>query len=55
MIKKNIKRLKELTMVYETLVDCFVFKNEYGSSDKLWQNYFFAFNWATRVANRTGN
>ena len=53
--KKNIKRLKELTRVYETLVDYFVFKNEYGSSDKLWQNYFFAFNWVARVTNKIGN
>ena len=53
--KKNIKRLKELTRVYETLADYFVFENQYNSSDKLWQNYFFAFNWVARVTNKIGN
>ncbi|MDO9399116.1 MAG: hypothetical protein Q7T79_00295 [bacterium] len=52
---KNKKRLKELTRVYEVLVDYFAFENQYGSSDKLWQNYFFAFNWAARVTNKVGN
>lgn len=47
--QKNKKRLKELTRVYECLVDYFAFKNQYGSSDKLWQKYFFAFNWAARI------
>ncbi|MEK7557634.1 MAG: hypothetical protein AAB530_00275 [Patescibacteria group bacterium] len=46
--QKNKERLKELTRVYESLVDYFAFKNQYGSSDKLWQNYFFVFNWAAR-------
>ncbi|PKL72235.1 hypothetical protein CVV26_02485 [Candidatus Kuenenbacteria bacterium HGW-Kuenenbacteria-1] len=46
--QKNKKRLKELVRVYECLVDYFVFENQYGSSDKLWQNYFFVFNWAAR-------
>lgn len=46
--QKNKKRLKELVRDYEVLVDYFAGENIYGSSDKLWQNYFFAFNWAAR-------
>ena len=41
--------LKELTRVREVLVDYFVFDNEYGSSDDLWQQYFFAFNYAAAL------
>ena len=47
--KKNTKRLKELLRVRETLADYFEFDNEYKSSDKLWQNYFYPFNWAARL------
>ena len=46
---KNKKRLKELLRVREALVDYFVFDNEYGSTDKAWQNYFFAFNYAAAL------
>jgi hypothetical protein len=46
--KKNKKRLKELLRVREALADYFFFDNEYGSSDKLWQKYFFSFTWAVR-------
>jgi hypothetical protein len=46
---KNRDRLKELTRVREALVDYFMFANEYGSSDKLWQNYFYGFNYAARL------
>jgi len=47
--KKNKQRLKELARVREALVDYFVFNNEYGSSDELWQKYFYVFNWAVRM------
>lgn len=47
--KKNKKRLKELTRLKEVLVDYFFGSNQYGSSDKLWHNYFYAFNYAARV------
>lgn len=47
--EKNKKRLKELVRDYEVLVDYFAGENIYGSSDKLWRNYFFAFNWAARA------
>lgn len=46
--RKNKKRLKELLRVREALADYFVFDNQYGSSDKLWKKYFFAFTWAVR-------
>jgi hypothetical protein len=48
--KKNKSRLRELTRLYEVLVDYFVCDNEYKSSDKIWQNYFFAFNYMARLA-----
>lgn len=46
---KNRGRLKELLRVRETLVDYFVFDNEYKSTDEQWQNYFYAFNYAARI------
>ncbi|MDD3498246.1 MAG: hypothetical protein PHH24_01915 [Candidatus Moranbacteria bacterium] len=49
---KNKKRLKELLRVRECLADHFVFENEYASTDKNWQNYFFVFNWAARTRNK---
>lgn len=47
--KRNIRRLKELLRVRETLADYFVFDNEYKSSDKLWRGYFLPFNWVVRL------
>jgi len=46
---KNRKRLKEPCRAREMLVDYFVYDNQYGSSDKFWQNYFFAFNHAAAM------
>lgn len=46
---KNIHRLKELTRLREVLVDYFLEKNLYSSSDCLWRSYFNAFNYAARV------
>ena len=45
---RNRKRLRELTRLRETLVDYFYFDNQYSSSDRLWQNYFYAFSYAAR-------
>ena len=45
---KNKKRLQELTRLREALLDYFLGKNEFSSSDKLWQSYFFSFNYAAR-------
>ena len=36
-------RLRELARVREALADYFVFDNDYGSSDVLWQSCFDAF------------
>ena len=46
---KNRNRLKELTRLYEVLVDYFFGQNQYSSSDLLWRKYFYAFNYAARV------
>ncbi len=50
---KSYSRLKELTRLYEVLVDYFWGDNIYGSSDKLWQNYFRPFNYAARLTKTT--
>jgi len=41
--------LKEICRLYECLVDYFDGDNIYGSSDKLWEKYFYGFNWAARI------
>lgn len=46
---KNKNRLKEILRTREVLVDYFIGKNIYRSSDKLWQNYFYGYNFAARV------
>jgi hypothetical protein len=42
-------RLKEILRVRELLTDYFYFDNFYKTNDKMWQNYFFAFNYAARL------
>ena len=42
-------RLKELLRLREFLADYFYFDNIYQSSDKNWENYFLAFNYAANV------
>lgn len=46
---KNRSKLKELTRLRETLADYFEFDNQYASSDKSYQNYFYSFNYAARL------
>lgn len=46
--KKNLTKLKELVRVYENLADYFYGENIYGSSDELWQKYFYNFAYAVR-------
>jgi patatin-like phospholipase/acyl hydrolase len=46
---KNRKRLKELTRTREMLIDYFVYDNEYASTDQLWHNYFYPFNYAVAL------
>ncbi len=45
---KNANRLKELCRMREMLVDYF-FDNNYKSTKKSWENYFYAFTYAARV------
>lgn len=47
--EKSQSHLKELLRVRETLADYFAFENSYHSTDKSWQNYFYAFNFAARI------
>lgn len=46
---KNKKRLKEIVKTREALVDHFVYDNEYNTTDKQWQKYFYEFNYAYAV------
>jgi hypothetical protein len=46
---KNTSKLKEIVRTREALADYFAFSNEYHSTDKSWQNYFYAFSWAARL------
>jgi len=46
---KNRKRLKEIVRTREALVDHFVYDNEYNTTDEIWQNYFFQFNYAAAI------
>jgi hypothetical protein len=46
---KNKYRLKELLRLREVLVDYFLFDNQFSSSDQLWRNYFYPFNYFARL------
>jgi hypothetical protein len=46
---KNRRRLKEICRTREALVDYFGGGNQYASSDRLWHNYFYAFNYAAAL------
>ena len=47
MDKKNHRRcrLRELTRAREVMIDYFVYDNQYGSTDALWEQYFLGFNY----------
>jgi len=47
---KEKNRLRELKRLREVLVDYFAANNSYGSTPKVWHNYFFAFNYAARLS-----
>ncbi|MBU0501977.1 MAG: hypothetical protein KJ811_01870 [Candidatus Margulisbacteria bacterium] len=47
--KRNVHRLRELTRLREVIADCFFGDNIYGSTEKNWHSYFFAFNYAARL------
>ncbi|MFB3880933.1 MAG: hypothetical protein ACE149_06700 [Armatimonadota bacterium] len=51
---KNVKRLKEILRVREALVDYFMYDNAYGSTDELWEKYFYAFGVAANRIRRGG-
>lgn len=44
--KNKNHRLKELCRLYEMLGDYFIGNNEYKSTDKQWEKYFYQFNYA---------
>jgi hypothetical protein len=46
--KKNINSLKEILRMREILVDYFMGKNIYKSTDQDWEKYFYYFNLASR-------
>jgi hypothetical protein len=46
---RSKSQLRELLRLREVLADYFVFDDAYGSTDKSWQKYFLAFNYAARV------
>ena len=46
---KNKHRLKEILRTREALVDYFIFDNKYSSTDKLWEKYFYNFNYAASL------
>ncbi|MDP3043692.1 MAG: hypothetical protein Q8N21_04815 [bacterium] len=46
---KNKKRLKEILRAREVFADYFAGENIYCSTDKQWQKYFYAFNFAARL------
>lgn len=45
---KNQHRLKEILRAREVWADYFAGDNAYGSSDEIWNKYFYAFNYAAR-------
>ncbi len=42
-------RLKEVLRMRELLVDYFMYDNQYQSTDQLWTNYFYPFNYAAAL------
>ncbi|MBU4142997.1 hypothetical protein KJ590_03290 [Patescibacteria group bacterium] len=46
---KNRERRRELLRLREVLADYFFASNSFSSSDTLWHNYFYPFNWAARL------
>ncbi|MDO8560491.1 MAG: hypothetical protein Q7S23_05735 [bacterium] len=47
--KKNRRRCKEIARIREVLGDYFLGGNEWSSTDELWRNYFYPFNFAARA------
>ncbi len=47
--QRHKTRFKEIARTREALVDYFWGKNEYSSSAKQWNSYFYPFNYAARI------
>ncbi|MCL5795080.1 MAG: hypothetical protein M1338_01865 [Patescibacteria group bacterium] len=45
---KNKPQLKELLRARELWADYILGDNQYNQNDRMWQNYFYAFNYAAR-------
>ncbi len=46
---KNKKRLKEIVRTRFVLVDHFMYDNEYNTTDEIWENYFYQYNYAAAL------
>lgn len=49
---KNRFRLREILRAREALVDHFMYDNEYNTTDEIWRNYFYQFNYAAAMQRR---
>ena len=47
--KNKHSQLREVCRVREALVDHFVYYNEYATTDEIWQQYFYDFNYAAAI------
>jgi len=52
MATNDYATLKELSRMYELLIDCYWGENEYKSSDKIWKKFFHGFSVAARNISR---
>ena len=46
---KNRKRLKEVVRARELLIDHFMFKNEWNTTEESWEKYFLQYNYAAAI------
>jgi len=46
---RNTGRLKELCRTKEALIDHFMYDNIYQTTDEIWSNYFYQFNYAAAL------
>jgi hypothetical protein len=46
---KNKGQLREVLRTREALVDHFMYDNEYQTTDEIWSNYFYQFNYAAAL------
>ncbi|MCL5436802.1 MAG: hypothetical protein M1549_02925 [Candidatus Dependentiae bacterium] len=48
---KNKRRLREVLLAREFLLDHFLGEDQYGMTDEFWQRYFYDFNYAAALQN----